>query len=524
MVLASIADDITDAVGGELPLNTGNKTDWAALNSIRQIERYATGRLSLPMSAIKALKTQKDFNGDPYWEEDMDPTIVDYLTQGALRAFVFLSVQQYLEDRRKNELTEFSIIKYGLGTALYPVDQVQTRAEDALITSLAEEIHLVTDGLVTGSAAKELARTAATERNTAFGNRRRPDKIADPTNLGFLLDLNMERVYSRMAMSQNWWVDTEAGGEIFRHPDTERARLQGRSDDMSPKEKKAFLKAQRDSAFEGIERTKKDIINQTDWLETKYGAGKEYPTIGSALKQVGRLMAFHSAGNRSLRRAYGFTLDMLRDKRVVETKKDRAFDVVRLALETTTNEDGTVDHWNRTRMLDELELKFEDTPLMDEFFTHEDLLGESWLLKTWRAATAAASEFYSVPASILTEEEFALWRQLTVVRGNQREEFDWEQQVGSDTWARADKLTVKIDNARFLALQEQDVKTPGTPELIAQEVALWLLDGRTPQNSATLKLFKYHTGVEFPSATQFVGAITEDGTDTDLLLSILEGS
>lgn len=503
-LLAAISDDVSNAFSGDLPRDTGNDVDLKALNAVQRLDSFISGRLSVPLELRERLTSQLDFRGQPFWDEDLDPAIKDYLGYVLTHGPVPISVRQYLDDKKDNQVTQLGITSYIFGFAQYPIDIERERAKDALVDALAEEIHQSTGGRITGDDAFNLAKIAATERQTTFGNRIRPDQIIDP-NTGVRIDLDMDNVYTRMAWSLDYTIERTSGKE---EPDTERARLLGDTGNLSPKqrqEQERFLKKVAIEDFDRIQRQRRD---QTDAVEAEYGPGKQYPTFRSALRRIGQLQTAFRASGKNVDMEYGELLDKLKDKRISETEQTRAFDTIRSILDATVNDDGSVDHWTRTRRLDELEDTL-STDLVDKFFEHDASKNETWLLRTWRAASAAASTYYEVPAKALNRAQYDLWREWELVNDDKAERAAWVQRNGVDRAI----LATQFDNRIKLIRRS---RTLAAADAVAQEVALWLLDGRRPRNPETQALFRYHTGSVRPSPTEFSNVV-----DTETLLSIL---
>ena len=490
--------DVKDLFSGDAPRNSDNKFDLTLTNTYARWGRFINGRVSAPIELTQRLKTQKDYQGDPFWDADMEPHIKDYAIYLASHAFVPISAVQIMEDRKRNELTWSRAIYSFTGVAQFPYDQVRADGKVALELALTQEI--VENNPVGPELAKQLAHEAVTERNPKFG-RVRPDVIID-RRTGLPLDISMKAVYRTMAVHMEYF--TEEG-----LVDVDRARRLGEEEKLTPKERKQHEEDMQEQYFGQIAVNSEAKLNVGRQIETEYGPGKEYPTLQSALRAIGSMNSGFSQSNRLLQSTYGETVDRLRDKRISPTEREVVFDVIRTVLDETVNEDGTVDHWNRTRRMDALEAQ--DPDMVEKFFESDVNRDEAQLVRTWRQAVNTASKFYEIPVKVLSEREYKQWREYTASTNNEFDTTAYQNRVGDKEYVANNALDIRVTLAKNSALTELDPN-----DIVEMEIALWFLDGRTPMNEKTRDLLKYHTGSEIATATEF-----EQSMDIETLLDTL---
>tara|TARA_R110000823_G_scaffold189968_7_gene321776 strand:- start:6211 stop:12756 length:6546 start_codon:yes stop_codon:yes gene_type:complete len=490
--------DVKDLFSGDAPRNSDNKFDLTLTNTYARWGRFINGRVSAPIELTQRLKTQKDYQGDPFWDADMEPHIKDYAIYLATHAAVPISAVQIMEDKKRNEFTWTRAIYSFTGIAQFPYDQVRADGKVALELALAQEI--VENNAVGPELAKQLAHEAVTERNPKFG-RVRPDVIID-RRTGLPLDISMKSVYTTMAVHMEYF--TEEG-----LVDVDRARRLGEEEKLTPKERKQHEEDMREQYFGQIAVNSEAKLNVGRQIETEYGPGKEYPTLQSALRAIGSMNSGFSQSSRLLQSTYGDTVDRLRDKRISPTEREVVFDVIRSVLDETVNEDGTVDHWNRTRKMDALEAQ--DPDMVEKFFESDVNRDEAQLVRTWRQAVNTASKFYEIPVKILEEGEYQRWREYNTSTANKSDTAAFLSSVGEREFQDRIALDIRVQLAKQSALTGMD-----SEELVETEIALWFLDGRLPKTKESLDMLKYHTGSQIATATEF-----EQSMDIETLLDTL---
>ena len=182
-------------------------------------------------------------------------------------------------------------------------------------------------------------------------------------------------------------------------------------------------------------------------------------------------------------------------------------------LDETVNEDGTVDHWNRTRRMDILEAQ--DPDMVEKFFESDVNRDEAQLVRTWRQAVNTASKFYEIPVKILDEGEYKTWQEFTQSTGSLVEKNAYIERVGKADYIAASALDRRVQFAKDGAIRES-TSDYSVDDIVEMEIALWFLDGRYPKNEKTRDLLKYHTGDARATATEF-----EQSMDIETLLDTL---
>ena len=503
-LMAAVPTDITDMFQGEFPRNMSDtQYDITESNTWNKMGSFINGRVSSPVELITRLKTQRAYDGTPLWDEDADPGIKEYALYAATHGPVPISITQIRTDFSNNEYTRMRAFFAFTGISQYPIDLVRENGKRALQTSLQEEIHAVTNNELPLPVVEAMARSAVNDRNSELGNRIRPNVIFDPrTNKR--LDMDMDKVYTSMAIHLEYWDETREN-----QPDIERARRLGLSDDQTPQERKEHEEYMVKKGFEDIADIARERLIRGDAIEEQYGPGKEYPTISSAYQAIGKLMSSFSLRNRALHEKYGEVMEKLSDKRLEPTAQQKMFDLVRNILDETVNEDGSTDHWTRTRRMD----KFDELhpEILDKFFEYDVSVAEAQLVRGWRQAVSTASEYYSIPARMMTKDQYEDWRVFQKASVNSSEDERYYNQVG-----RAHHKEMFILNEQVKITRMQSLEYMTEADLIATEVSLWLLDGREPQHKATHSLMQYHTGLKRPSATDFA-----ESMDLNTLLDTL---
>jgi hypothetical protein len=502
-LLAASVGDVADFFQGETPRNMSDTGyDLSELNTFHRWENFINGRPSAPIELTMRLNSQKDYRGEPFWEEDMDPHITDYAKYIAAHGPVPISIVQIREDMANREFTWARAAYAFMGLSQYPIDLQREQALDSMQYHLANQISELTGAQ--GETALAMARHVTENRNPEFGNRIRPDIVIDPRT-GQRLDIDMNKVYAGMATSLGFYL--EGTSQL----DLERARRLGDAPNMTPKERQADERWQRDKMLEDLKDLAQEKIDVGYLIEEQYGPGLEYPTYQSAIRRVGEMMSRLGGETKKVHLKYGDVVEALSDKRLDKTEQELAFEVIRDVLDETVRVDGTVDHWTRTRRMDELEAL--DPETMDAFFEQDEWKNEAQIVRQWRQMVATASDYYEIPARLFSKEEYETWREWTKIAGDKSEEIRYEKERGTAAFAHATALAIEVDNARIAARSAKE-------DIVALELSLWFLDGRRPVANETINLIAETTGTskifDFPSATEF-----ERAMDPETMLEVL---
>ena len=499
-LLYAIADDVNDMFTGESPIH-GDDFDLGDLQSVQRGQSFIKGRFSAPGELSQRFLSQKDFRGRSVWPEDADPSFLEQFWAVAQRAPMPLSFQQYIDDRADQSTTKLGYIAYVGGLPQYPIDQEREMVKSKINIALAAHIVELSNGMITADMAERMASTAQNSRVAELGNRIRLDYIFNPLT-GKRMDIDLEKVYAQTAIHMGYYDDR---GD----PDVERARMLGEPKVLTPKEQKAEDEAIIDAAFRAYDRIEMDRLRISDAIEEEFRPDGEYPTQTSAFRAISRMMQGFAQERTQIRENYGELLESAKNPNLKPTEQEVKFDQIRHTLDETLNPDGSIDHWNRANMLDQLEAEWDDDTL-EKFWHHDEFKQESWLLRTWRAASTTASEYYEIPVNLFdTKEEFELWRTWDKVTDDRGERRNYILQFGEDRALAAIELNARVRMARRTSLFN-------STEAVSQEVALWLLDGRKPRLEETLNLFKYHTGEWRPTPTEFL-----QETDIETTLEVL---
>lgn len=478
-VLAVPADliDATGQVGGSLgilpedrgfPTNRKGKVDLTRLNIVKRAvgsngqSGLLGGRFSIPLRTAIDWADQKDFLGRPTVRPgDNFFTQLQYATENVLAP---ISLEQYFEDRRRNQLTAASIWSYIFGNSQFPYEQIQEDIKEGMIPEIAQQLF---DGDefpdMTGEELEKLVRAHVEDF--------KPFEILVP-GTDRAASIDKQKVYQAVGIRYDI---KDINGKV----DIGRVARFGTVEEPTKRQRENEQEAYKKQYFAGLDDL--DLQKEAALVEVaeNYGIGERYQTSKELFEVFADIDSTISERRRGLYTPdVEEALEALGNERLDPSTRTVMIETIINIIDDTTNPDGSKNYWARQRALDEIEAQAPD--IVAAFFDGNDNLKVTPEYRLYKYMQSFVQDYYATPARLLDEKPFNLWRRLDRLNTNdEKVRFLLTLTPQERTTVIVADRNIRIQQVKFL------LEHPDGAEM---ELALFLVQGKVPITPAGKQL------------------------------------
>ncbi len=431
-------------------LTTGNFED---LRTGRESQRLVRGRLSIPLSTIDVLATQRGFQGDPVFTDE--PVGFNRTTLGVLGQELLLPIvgSQLQDDINRGTVTKTSIIGAIFGLNSFPIDKTQESIQELLVDEL------VRAGADPASAAANVRDFRAFEAKDATG---------EIVNLSISEQATIiDQVARRMG-----WIDPETG--IPAAADTDLVRSFGFQRELTNQERKVAEENGIRRYFSNFEA--EDRLRTAAYDDIAQSLADGNLTVSDAFDRIARVnqaTRFHANVTDEL--FSDILLRFEKDRTALNTsQKELLFRYWADQLDAATNPDGSVDSNKRFQITRAIEASLGDdaNEWWADFNTFRDSRTDQWptIVRLYNELQEAASPFWNVKNEVLDGADLTLYNQWANLNTDRAVQTQFENEN-----PEVFRLISEVDQGQI------ELLTSGDFDGARMETALWLLTGRQPQ-------------------------------------------